>query len=260
MPTGRLRVVSLEKVEVEARDVKSFYFQDDVQVRPGQFYMVWIPGVDEVPMAVSLIGPLKGITVKRLGPSTTSLHKLKAGNRIGLRGPFGNVFDLEKEDYLLVAGGVGVASMITAGETLAAEGKHVVTAFGAKTRKELVLLDRVRMCGEAIVATEDGTEGLTGTASELVLQLTDKRRFDGVVACGPEKMLFAIATLCKEKGIDIQLSLERFMRCGIGLCGSCAMDGHLICVDGPVFRGDQLEGLRDFGEFRRDRAGRRVPI
>ncbi len=260
MPTNRLRVVSLEKVVVEAPHTKSFCFQADLKVNPGQFIMVWIPGVEEVPMALSRIGPVKAITVRNVGNSTEALHRLGEGSRIGFRGPYGNFFDLTREHHLLAAGGTGMASVITAGEALAEAGKKVVTVAGAKTKDELILLERARRCGELFIATDDGSAGYHGHVPDLVSKVLEERRFDGVIACGPEKMLHTLAKVCRQKEVRLQASLERFMRCGIGLCGSCAMDGHFICLDGPIFRGEQLVGLKDFGSYRRDRAGRRVPI
>ncbi|MFQ5837821.1 MAG: dihydroorotate dehydrogenase electron transfer subunit [Thermoplasmata archaeon] len=260
MPTSRLRVVSLDRVEEEASHTKTFYFRADFDAKPGQFIMVWIPGVDEVPMALSQLGPIKAVTVRNVGVSTEALHGLKEGDAIGFRGPMGNSFDLSRERYLLAAGGTGLASLITAGESLAEAGKKVVTVAGARTKDDLILLARARKCGEIFIATDDGSMGYHGFVPDLVLNLLEERRFDGVLSCGPEKMLQAMVEICHKQEKELQVSMERFMRCGIGLCGSCALDGYLVCLDGPIFRGEQLVGLRDFGAYRRDRAGRRVPI
>jgi dihydroorotate dehydrogenase electron transfer subunit len=260
LPTSRLLIVTLERVRQEAPHTKTFYFRADLDAEPGQFVMVWIPGVDEVPMALSKLGPVKAITVRNVGSSTEALHALREEDRIGVRGPFGNSFDLSEESYLLAAGGTGLASVITAAETLSEAGKKVVTVVGARTKDDLILLDRARKCGEIFIATDDGSMGYHGFVPDLVAQLLEERRFDGVLACGPEPMLQAMVEVCRKRSIDLQVSMERFMRCGIGLCGSCALDGYLVCVDGPVFRGEQLAGLMDFGAYRRDRTGRRVPI
>ncbi|MCJ2520826.1 MAG: dihydroorotate dehydrogenase electron transfer subunit [Candidatus Thermoplasmatota archaeon] len=260
MPTSRLHSVILDKVMEEASHTKSFSFREEFPVRPGQFIMVWIPGVEEVPMALSQLGPVKAITAKNVGSSTEALHKFKEGDRIGVRGPYGNSFDLSQEHYLVAAGGTGIASVIAASEALAEAGKKVVTVFGAKTKEDLILLERSRKYGEVFIATDDGSVGYHGVVSDLALKLMEDRRFDGVLACGPEKMLQTLEGICRQRDVEIQVSMERFMRCGIGLCGSCSLDHYLVCRDGPIFKGEQLVGLRDFGHYRRDRAGRRVPM
>lgn len=73
-------------------------------------------------------------------------------------------------------------------------------------------------------------------------------------------MLVALHRLCREQTISAQLSVERYMKCGFGICGQCALDGLLVCQDGPVFDAEQLDGLRDFGHVRRSATGRRLPI
>lgn len=260
MPTNRMRVVSMERVEVEAPHTQTFHFHDETRARPGQFVMLWVPGVDERPMALSKLGATKAVTVKDTSAFTRALFALQEGARLGLRGPLGRAYDLSGENYLLAAGGTGIASVLPAGEALAESGRDAVTVFGAATREDLILLDRVRKCGEVTLATDDGSMGYHGSVSDLVEKLVEERRFSGVLACGPEAMLLRLAEICREANVPFQASLERFMRCGLGLCGSCSLDNLLVCVDGPVFRGDQLAGLRDFGAYRRDLTGRRVAI
>ncbi len=255
-----MRVVSVERVEVEAPHTQTFHFRDETRARPGQFVMVWLPGVDERPMALSRMGSTKAVTVKDTSEFTHALFGLQEGARLGIRGPLGTAYDLSGEHYLLAAGGTGIASLVPAGEALAKAGKDAVTAFGAATREDLILLDRVRMYGEVSLATDDGSMGYHGHISDLVEKLLHERRFDGVLACGPEAMLLKLAQACHEANVPLQASLERFMRCGLGLCGSCSLDSFLVCVDGPIFRGDQLAGLRDFGAYRRDKTGRRVAV
>jgi dihydroorotate dehydrogenase electron transfer subunit len=79
-------------------------------------------------------------------------------------------------------------------------------------------------------------------------------------ACGPEKMLVALHRLCLEHGVPGQFSLERYMKCGFGICGQCALDDLLVCQDGPVFTAEQLKGVRDFGRTHRSATGRALPI
>ena len=87
------------------------------------------------------------------------------------------------------------------------------------------------------------------------LELDEKKKFDCVYACGPEKMLKAVADFCKEKKLRCQVSLERYMKCGFGICGSCDINGKLVCKDGPVFEGEEVLSFGEFGKNHRDASG-----
>ena len=101
--------------------------------------------------------------------------------------------------------------------------------------------------------------GVAIVASDVAGRLMDG--FEIVYTCGPEAMMRKLYELAKEKGLEIQASLERFMRCGFGICGSCAIGPFLVCKDGPVFDKGMLEAVEgEFGSYSRDRCGRRIPI
>jgi dihydroorotate dehydrogenase electron transfer subunit len=108
------------------------------------------------------------------------------------------------------------------------------------------------------VATDDGSRGFNGFVPALAEKLLEKHRFDQIVTCGPEVMMKAVVAAAMKRGIAVQASLERYMKCGIGICDACAFDDRLICVDGPVFTGEQLAASEDFGKWRRDKSGRRI--
>ncbi|MCQ5375778.1 MAG: dihydroorotate dehydrogenase electron transfer subunit, partial [Methanomassiliicoccales archaeon] len=93
---------------------------------------------------------------------------------------------------------------------------------------------------------------------ELAAEMMDNKKYDAVLACGPEPMLIQLFNLCKKYNVDCQFSLERFMKCGIGICGSCAINGKRVCIEGPVFSRNELESLVEFGKFRRDASGARI--
>jgi len=88
----------------------------------------------------------------------------------------------------------------------------------------------------------------------------EENDYDQILTCGPEAMMRAVVELGSRHGIGVQACLERYMKCGIGLCGQCCIDGHRVCTDGPVFDGETLRKIKEFGKFRRDPSGRRVPI
>jgi dihydroorotate dehydrogenase electron transfer subunit len=111
-----------------------------------------------------------------------------------------------------------------------------------------------------LVSTDDGSFGYHGFASDLAKKILEKERFDQIITCGPEKMMKKILELGLEYKIPVQASLERHMKCGIGICDSCAIDGWHVCKDGPVFDNKKLGKMKDFGRFKRDASGRRVRI
>lgn len=250
----------IENIVTESHHTKSFYFKGGFDANPGQFVMIWIPGVDEIPMGLSTIGETMGITVHSVGVATEKLHSFNEGDKIGIRGPYGNSFDIQGSKLLVIAGGTGIASLMPAVE-LAAKNRSVDVAIGALTKEELLFTKRVGDSGANLkLATDDGSEGFHGFVSDLAGDLLSEGDYDQILTCGPEAMMKKVIELGREHNIRTQVSMERFMRCGIGVCGSCAFDGLRICADGPVFEGDDVYGKADFNKHRRDPAGKRIPL
>ncbi len=260
----RPRVLPIERIEEETSAVKSFYVdfpEVAAAARPGQFVMVWVLGVDEVPMSVSGVKRDRmRITVAKVGDATAALHNLKEGDSIGIRGPCGNSFDLSGENILMVAGGCGVAPLAFAAETATSAGKDVTVILGAKKARDLMFRSEFEALGaELAICTDDGSAGTKGFATDMLPRVLAKKEFDSCLTCGPEVMMAKVA---KKVGIPVQVSLERYMKCGLGLCGQCCVDpsGVRVCVDGPVFPADQLRG-GEFGKYARDAAGvKREPL
>ena len=249
----------LEVVE-ENSLVKTFRFRDDVPAEPGQFYMVWVPGVDEMPMSISYPGEIKGITVHRIGKGTEALHSMKEGDVIGIRGPYGRPYSLEGKKILMVAGGTAVASLAPLAENAVENGMDVVFALGARDKEKLVFVERLKGTVDLHIATDDGSMGYHGFVTNLAKELMEKERFDMVYACGPEIMLYHFFRTTQEMGVKVQFSLERYMKCGIGLCGSCAVGPYLVCRDGPIFTEREIIQMPEFGSYMRDASGRKVGL
>lgn len=248
-------VVVIREVVDECYDTKTFRFDWETEARPGQFIMVWVPGVDEIPMSISGIdGSRKSITVKAIGDATRAIHQLKVGDRLRIRGPFGNGFDLSKGELLIIGGGVGTAAIMPA---VTATGADVIIA--ARSDRDIIL-DEVagKHSGNVWIATDDGSRGFHGNAVQLMRERAAEKHYDCVVACGPEVMLWFTYKACQELGLECQLSLERYMKCGAGVCGCCVMDDSRICRDGPVFDSSKLARLTEFGVSKRDECGRTV--
>jgi dihydroorotate dehydrogenase electron transfer subunit len=253
------KITKIVKITEETSDVKTIIFGYPGDVTPGQFFMVWIPGVDEIPMSVSYIEKdTKGITFKRVGDATKALFKLNEGDNIGIRGPYGNGFKIEGKKILFVGGGTGIAMIAPAAQEAAKKNISTSVILGAKTKNELFFEARFKKYGlETYVSTDDGSKGFKGLATDLAKELIEKNRFDHVLTCGPEPMMKKLYEICS--GIYFQASLERYMKCGIGICGQCCVGkGLRVCEEGPVFDGKTLKNIEDFGIYKRDAAGRKI--
>jgi dihydroorotate dehydrogenase electron transfer subunit len=226
---------------------------------PGQFVMVWVPGEDELPMSLSFTaGDSKGITVKGMGDTSRKFQNLGEGDALGLRGPYGNRFDLAPSRVLVVGGGSGAAVLAPGAERLRGRGATVAVALGATTRSELLFRDRfVRMGASVSVATDDGSDGEKGFVTPVAERLLGAQPFDAVWTCGPEVMMEKVAALGQRRGVPVFCAVERHMKCALGMCDACALGPFHVCTDGPVFPAERLQRTPDFGRFHRDASGRR---
>jgi dihydroorotate dehydrogenase electron transfer subunit len=265
---NQLRTPPLESVKTESPTVKTFTFLDKycAKARPGQFLMLWIPGVDEIPLSI-LGADGKGkvsVAVRDVGEATRALHALGRGEIIGVRGPFGNSFTIAKGKTLLVGGGTGLAPLLFLTRELVAQNVKPVFVMGAKTEDELLFMHEIEeMCGKrnVVATTEDGSCGMTGLCTEPVKKLIESEKPNMIYACGPEKMILKVHELARWNGLEMEASLERLMRCAIGLCGSCMIGRYRVCRDGPVFTDKQLHQVEEeFGKFKLDFDGSKSRI
>lgn len=247
-------VSKIEEIKEEAYNVKTIRFRFDNPINPGQFLMVWIPEVREFPMSLSYIGALKGITFKVLGKGTEALARLKVGSKIWVRGPYGKGYKKEDGKILAVVGGTGISSLAPFLEYLG----DFDLLIGAKSKKDLYFIDRLSPYTKNInITTEDGTKGEKALVTDLLPKILKNKRYDKIYTCGPEKM---IRSILNKTNINITASLERYMKCGIGICDSCTVNGYRLCVDGPVFEDAQLREMIELGEYSRDRSGLKVRL
>jgi len=230
---------------------------------PGQFNMLYIFGVGE--MAISISGDPWWRssfihTVRAVGTATKALCNLKPGDTVGVRGPFGTSWpgpELLGKDVVLAAGGIGLAPLRPTIYTILADRNRygsVNLLYGARTPNDLLYTDelsrwRDRPDLNLAVTVDTADRGWFGNVG-VVTTLIPKIQFDPAntvaVICGPEIMMrFTIMDLQK-RGItsdNIYISMERNMKCAVGLCGHCQLGPEFICKDGPVFRFDQLDGI-----------------
>ena len=254
------QVVTIKETVIETPTVKTFIFPFEItdDIHPGQFVMVWDFN-NEKPMTISVIDKennLLGITVRKAGPFTNNFYEnMDVGDKIGIRGPYGHGYDLSQyKKILAVGGGSGIASLAP----LLSFYDNVDLISAASTKEELVFVDR--FAGNDInvkECTDDGSCGFKGFSTQLAEELLQKEDYDIIVGCGPEIMSYKLFELSKKYDVDCQLALDRYMKCGLGICGQCCIDdtGYRVCVEGPVFDKEQLDQLSEFGKYRRDAAG-----
>lgn len=255
-------LTTVTEVVEETPSTVTLRFDYPPAARPGQFVMVWFPGDDELPMSLSYTDPKdsKGVTIKAMGETTRRVLSIRPGTQIGVRGPYGNTFDLSPKRILIVAGGSGAAVLAPAGEAARALGSEVFVALGAVTAKELLFEKRFESMapGRVRLSTDDGTAGTRGYVTGVVEELLASQHFDALWTCGPEVMMVKLVDAASKAGVPAYCSMEREMKCAIALCDACALGPYHVCTDGPVFSAATLKGVPDFGRFQRDPSGRRV--
>jgi dihydroorotate dehydrogenase electron transfer subunit len=260
------QTVLIRRIIRETKTVSTFVLDTAIHAQPGQFVMVWLPGVDEKPISVAWPDPLT-ITVAKVGEWSAALHARQAGDTLGIRGPYGKPYRLDADrSALLVGGGYGAAPLHFLATQMKARGMKIAVALGARQAGDLIFVDRFQRLGvELLLATEDGSVGATGYVTLAVEHWLDQpsnhlSNHPTLYACGPEGLLGALHRLSRERNIPAQLSVERYMKCGFGICGQCALDDILTCLDGPVLDAQRLDGKHDFGRYHRTATGRRLPV
>ena len=231
-----LERVTVREVWDVARDVKAFRFDRRFDFEAGQFVMAWLPGVGEKPFSLAW-GDL--IVVKRVGPFTSRLFELEEGDYLWIRGPYGRGFEPVGGKVALVGGGIGIPPLYAFARQKGKKFERITLIYGARSKEELALMDVEDYVDEVVITTDDGSAGRKGFPTDVLEERKDE--FDQVYACGPEPMLKAVLRVMDYK--NVQISAERYMKCGIGVCGSCNLGKYLVCRDGPVFDGSQLRGL-----------------
>jgi dihydroorotate dehydrogenase electron transfer subunit len=265
----KIRIVEIEEVIQETPTIRTLIFQDPLSHKslPGQFLMIWIPRAEELPMSAMIIPKRNyaAITVRKYGFGSTSLYEKRIGDVIGIRGPYGNSFTISKNSkHMLIGGGTGLVPLMRLAYSLKNRQDDEITfILGSRSKEEVLFEERAKnilskINGKIIITTEDGTYGMKGNVIDALIDQLRETTVDHVYTCGPELMMRRIYEICKTNSIPIQASLERYMKCGIGICSSCCINDRLVCVDGTVFNAEQLDTLPDFGKYYRDKSGEKI--
>ena len=229
---------------------------------PGQFLNIKVNDTYEPllrrPVSIHIV---KGANIELLyevvGKATEILSRRKSGEYLDVIGPLGNGFSYQSQarsqnPQVLVAGGMGIAPLIFLAEKLlkprvSRHKSEVVVLIGAKTKDQILCEKELKNLGcEVKIATDDGSKGFKGYASELLKEVlsTIDYRLSTIYACGPKPMLKEITKISKKHTIPAQLSLEEHMACGIGACLGCVVNTKegfkRVCKEGPVFDGDGI--------------------
>lgn len=262
------KIYKIKRVIEEAEDGKTFVFWGSLEAKPGQFVNVWIPGLDEKPFSVSYQDEEKfAITCFAVGSFTKKLNQMKEGDKIGVRGPYGTSFTINNElrNVVLVGGGCGTAPLAFLANELRKRKIRVDFVIGARSIDYILYHDRMKSAGVNVhLATDDGSAGFKGFSTELFGKLMAKkaRKIDLIYTCGPEIMMKKVLDIANNYDKKCELSLERYMKCGFGICGQCCVDnlGIRVCKEGPVIKKEIVKQIFEFSKYKRDASGKKVPL
>lgn len=186
------------------------------------------------------------IVVKRVGRGTNRMALYAADEMVDILGPLGKGFSVpEDARVLLVGGGVGNAPLFFLARELREAGSRVTCVYGMRSAEYVYCAGEYRdACEEFIIATDDGSEGTKGTVADVMPGLLDRTQYDAICACGPLRMLEAVTGIAVERAVPIEVSLENYFGCGVGLCVGCTVEttsgNRRACVDGPVMDGSAI--------------------
>lgn len=223
------------------------------EMLPGQFVEIRVDGSPATylrrPISINDVDYERNelhLLVACIGDGTRKLGTLSVGDKVNIMLPLGNGFSMpqkKESKHLLVGGGVGVAPLLYLGRKIYEAGGEPTFLLGARTAKDLLILEKFEKLGRVFVTTEDASLGEKGfVTNHTILQ---KEKFDMISTCGPKPMMMAVARFANAAGVECEVSLENKMACGVGACLCCVEDtveGHVcVCKDGPVINIKKLK-------------------
>ncbi|PIN69982.1 anaerobic sulfite reductase subunit B [Candidatus Woesearchaeota archaeon CG11_big_fil_rev_8_21_14_0_20_43_8] len=243
----------------------SFTIKVDFAVKhePGQFVQVTLPGIGEAPISIcSYSDKFMELNIREVGDLTKNLAKLKVGDKLFIRGPYGKGYpmkDLKGNNVIIIGGGCGVAPLrgiIDYIEQNRADYGDVKLFLGFRTPGDILFQEKIKGWGKNFdvrisvdkLPADSCFAGPVGFVTNMVKneQIDNKNKV--VFVCGPPIMMDVVIKILKEKWFNddqIFISAERLMHCALGLCGHCMIHGKYTCLDGPVFRWDELKECKN---------------
>lgn len=256
---SEIKVFKIKKIKEENPNMKTFTFNGDLEAKPGQFVMVWIPGADQKPFGISRQTKNEfDVSVLLRGKFTKAMFELRAGEKCGISGPFGTHFTLAKSKKVaVVGGGCGMAPLGFLIDELKMNECEVIVYNGARSKDNILFADRFK---DSQFCTGDATLGHEGHATDVLREQMGKLGPAMVYSCGPEMMMRVVTEICAAHDVPCEVSMERYMKCGFGVCGQCVMDplGIRMCQEGPVLSCELTKRLSEFGKYYRDKSGKKV--
>jgi len=259
------QTLPIAAIREENTSLRTFTFNAKLNAAPGQFIMLTIFSQGEKPFSILDVDENSfQMTIKNIGPFTARLFDMQVGDLVSIRGPYGQSFTRHSGNILMVGGGYATPPLRFLAKKLQEEGvKRIVGINGARSAEDLLYVDDFSiLCHESHVATDDGSLGQKGTSVDVMESILKKDSFDQIYISGPEKMMKAAVAVAKEYKLPYEVNLERYMKCGVGVCGSCVMDptGLILCMEGPIVDQETLDSLDDFGEAHRGKTGRKTAL
>lgn len=257
----KLREATVVKAESLCRDIISLRIKLDkgnLEFIPGQFIMLSLFGYGEIPVGITTTPDKKTyfeVAVRSVGTVTRAINRLKKGDKIGVRGPYGNGYDVEElhdKDLVIISGGLGIAPLRSLIEYVGGHKrkfKSLQILYGAKNPDEILYDRELFACDKfaRVMLTVDEKNGPWGGLTGIITTHIDKLRITPdlkVIMCGPPIMYKFVIPELEKFGIpdeNIQILLERRMKCGIGKCQHCTFGDKYVCLDGPVFKYSQIK-------------------
>lgn len=258
----------IDNIIDENSEIKTFTlrFADEARqasfrYEPGQFVMLSVLHCGEAPISFSSSPARKGafeLSVRKAGKLTSALHRLRPGDTVGIRGPYGRAFPLKAlhgNNLLFVAGGIGLAPLRSL-VTFCLDRQHdgrMTLLYGSRTPADISFRRDIERwqsqgvdCRLTVDQGDSGWQGHTGLVTTLLPSLAPLAEHTVALVCGPPIMIQSVMDAVSAMGLadtKIITTMERHMKCGVGVCGHCHMEGKMICTDGPVFSKHELAAL-----------------